>query len=116
MCWKLQNIWLQGFEQKNLNITMYYARNTMEIVTFKLQEEILKKIDSLLKPLHFNNRTEFIREAVREKLKKIETEKFMKKLAKFKGSAKTHVSDERLHEIRDEVAKEYAKKFGVDLD
>lgn len=88
----------------------------MEIVSFKLHEGILKKIDNLLRPLHFSNRTEFIREAVREKLHKIETEKFMKRLAKFKGAAKTRVSDERLHEIRDEVAKEYAKKFGVELN
>jgi metal-responsive CopG/Arc/MetJ family transcriptional regulator len=44
----------------------------METVTFKVQEDILKRIDSLLKPLHFNNRTEFIREALREKINRIE--------------------------------------------
>lgn len=88
----------------------------MEIVTFKLQEEILRKIDRLLRSLHFSNRTEFIREAIREKLNKVETERFMRKLASFKGAAKVKVSDERLHEIREEVAKEYAKKFGINLD
>lgn len=88
----------------------------METVTFKLQENILKRIDDMLESLNFNNRTEFIREAVREKLNKIETEKFMTKLAQFKGAAKVQVSDERLHEIREEVANEYAKKFSIDLN
>jgi metal-responsive CopG/Arc/MetJ family transcriptional regulator len=88
----------------------------METITFKLQENVLQKIDRILRPLNFNTRTEFIREAIRDKLNKVETEKFMKKLVKYKGTAKVHVSDERLHEIRDEVAKEYAKKFGVNLN
>lgn len=88
----------------------------METITFKLQENVLKKIDGILRPLNFNTRTEFIREAIRDKLNTVETEKFMRKLAQHKGAAKVHVSDERLHEIRDEVAKEYAKKFGVKLD
>lgn len=89
----------------------------METVTFKLQEEIIEKIDKILRPLHFNNRTEFIREAVREKLSKVEErDVVIKSLEKFKGSAKVHVSDKRLHEIREEVAREYAKKFGVKLE
>ena len=88
----------------------------MENISFKLHGELLHKIDGLLRPLNFSNRTEFIREAIRDKLNKIETEKFMKKLAQHKGAAKVTITDERLHEIRDEVAKEYAKKFGVELN
>lgn len=88
----------------------------METVTFKLQETVLRKVDQVLKPLNFSNRTEFIREAVREKLNKIETEQFMRKLAKFKGAAKTTVSDERMHQVREEVAREYAERFGLKLD
>lgn len=88
----------------------------METVTFKLHENILKKVDGMLKSLNFGNRTEFIREAIREKLNKIETERFMKKLARFKGAAKVKVSDERFREIKEEVAKEYAKKFGISLE
>ena len=49
----------------------------MESVTFKLQEDILKKIDNLLIPLNFNNRTEFIRDAIRDKLHKIELEQLV---------------------------------------
>jgi len=71
--------WLQNFSilfRKVLNITLYYSCN-METITFKLQEDILNKIDQLLKPLHFNNRTEFIREALREKINKIDKEEIL---------------------------------------
>ena len=89
---------------------------TMETVTFKLQEDVLKKIDGVLKPLNFSNRTEFIRECVREKLNSIEKDIVLQQLLAFKGAAKKSVSDEQLHSIREKVASEYAKKFGVKLN
>ena len=88
----------------------------METISFKLQENVLRKIDHILKPLHFNNRTEFIREAVREKLNKIETEHFMRKLEPFKGSSKISLSDKQLEKIREDVSQNYAKELGVKLD
>ena len=91
--------------------------NIMEMITFKLQEGIVKKISKVLRPLNFSNRTEFIRESIREKLNRIEEkDSVIKALERFKGAAKVHVSDERLHEVREEVARKYAKKFGIKLD
>ncbi len=88
----------------------------METVTFKLQERIIKKIDGIIRPLNFNNRTEFIREAIREKLISIERDLVIHELRKFKGTANVSVSDKRLHKIREEVANKYARKLGVKLD
>ena len=88
----------------------------MNTISFKLQEVILNKMDSLLKPLHFNNRTEFIREAIREKLKKTEDDRFLKALKKFHGAAKTKTSYKEERRIREEVGKEIAKKFNIKLD
>ncbi|MBI3027853.1 ribbon-helix-helix protein, CopG family [Candidatus Woesearchaeota archaeon] len=88
----------------------------METVTFKLQEDVVKKIDSVLKPLHFSNRTEFIRESIREKLNSIEKDIVLQHLVAFKGTAKKKISDKELHKIRDGVASEYAKKFGIKLN
>ena len=88
----------------------------METVTFKLQEDVVKKIDAVLKPLHFSNRTEFIRESVREKLNAIEKDVVLQQLVAFKGTAKKKISDKDLHKIRDKVASEYAKKFGIKLN
>ncbi len=83
----------------------------METITFKLQEDVLKKIDTILKPLHFSNRTEFIRESIREKLNSIERDVFLRQLVAFKGAAKKKISDKELHKIRSKVANDYARKF-----
>ena len=91
-------------------------RNIMETITFKIQEDVVKKIDAVLKPLHFSNRTEFIRESVREKLNSIEKDFVLQQLVEFKGAAKNRVSDKELHNIRSKVASKYAKKFGVKLN
>ena len=88
----------------------------METVTFKLQENVVKKIDAILKPLHFSNRTEFIRDSIREKLNSIEKDVVLQHLVIFKGAAKKKISDKELHKIRDKVAGEYAKKFGIKLN
>ena len=37
-------------------------------------------------------------------------------IMRFKGSSKESISDEKLHLIRDEVARKYAKKLKVKLD
>ncbi len=66
--------------------------------------------------LHCVNRTEFIREAIREKLISIERDLVIHELRKFKGTANVSVSDKRLHKIREEVANKYARKLGVKLD
>ena len=87
----------------------------METISFKLQEDVVKKIDTILKPLHFSNRTEFIRESIKEKLNTIEKDIVLQQLATFKGAAKKKVSDKELHKIRDKVAGKYAKKFGIKL-
>ncbi len=49
-------------------------------------------------------------------IKEEKADEFLKALQKFKGSAKVKVSDEELHRIREEVVREYAKKFGIKLD
>jgi len=88
----------------------------MDAICVKLDENILKSIDGNMREHHYTTRTDFIREAIRDKLKELEKEKAIKKLEKFLGSAKTKVSDKRHEEIRKEVAIEYAKKFGIALD
>ena len=79
----------------------------METISFKLSEDIIEKMDSMLKSLHFNNRTEFIREAIRDKLNNVESDPFLRALQKFKGAAKIKVTDEMLRKAREKVSKKY---------
>lgn len=85
----------------------------METVTIKLQESIMKQIDKFLRLFNYTTKTEFIREAIRDKLKQLETEKFMRQLAKYKGSAKYKYTDEEFRKIREKVGEEYAKELAL---
>jgi len=87
----------------------------METISLKIESSLLKEIDSMLKTYRYSTRTEFIREAIRNRIEEMEKQKAIRELEKYFGSAKTHVSDERHEQIREEVAKEYAKKMGIKL-
>lgn len=86
----------------------------MDTISFKLQEDIVKTMDKLIKPLHFNNRTEFIREAIREMIWKVEAEITIKKLEKYKGFSKTNTSDEQLEKTREKVGNRLMKEWGLE--
>ncbi len=88
----------------------------MEAICVKLDDKILKNVDSSIKKFNYSTRTDFIREAIRDKLRKLEKDRAINEFKKFMGIAKAHVSDNRHEKIKEEVAKEYAKKFGIRLD
>lgn len=87
----------------------------MESITIKVDDQLAKEIDLAMKP-DYSTKTEFIREALREKLKEIRKEKAIDELRKYFGAAKTKTSYKEEREIREKVGKELAKKFGVNLD
>ena len=86
----------------------------METVTLKLQRETSNEINRLSKRYHYGTKTEFIREAIRDKIKQLETERFMQKLDKYKGKTTSNLNEERLHKNREEIASKYLKKFNLD--
>lgn len=88
----------------------------MESVTIKLQEETSKEMEKLAKRFHYSTKTDFIREAIRDKIKQLEYEEFVKKLEKYKGAAKVKISDEEYERVREEIGRKYTKKFGIKLD
>lgn len=110
-------LWFRKYSKNPqvLYITHVIQYNTMNTVTFKLQEDIVNKIDSMLGHLNFNNRTEFIRDAIRTKLNEAEKEQVLRKLADFKGRLKgrSKMNDK---EASDLASTEIAKKFGIKLN
>ena len=78
----------------------------MQIVSVKFQEDILKKIDSSIARHNFNSRTEFIREAVREKLLGLNHDELVKGFLSFYGKSKIKTTDEDDEKIREEVSRE----------
>ncbi|MBU1975387.1 MAG: ribbon-helix-helix domain-containing protein [Nanoarchaeota archaeon] len=83
----------------------------MEAISIRFQENILKKMDKTIRKNNFNSRTEFIREAVREKLTDVERAYAINEFFKLygKGKPKTNLSDRQIREI-------VSKELMEDLD
>ena len=86
----------------------------METISLKLDENMLHNLDTTLQKHNFSTRTEFIRDAIREKLKELTREDLMKEFLQFKGKSKKKVSDSELKQIREDIFEEIGKKKGWD--
>jgi len=85
----------------------------MESITIKVEPALAKEIDKAMHPL-YSTKTEFIREAIREKIKKLNIEQDLEEYRKTHppwGAKQTTYEEER--RIREEVGKEILKEHGL---
>lgn len=85
----------------------------METISLKMEEGLLRDVDSSIKSHRYSTRTEFIRDAIRNKLNELEKEEVIKKLAQLKGNLNAKRSDEEAGNI---AIRKIAKKLNVNLD
>ena len=84
----------------------------MQTISLKLDKNMLRNIDKNMKGHNYSTRTEFIRDAIRDKLKDLNKDELIKEFMKFRGSAKKHVSDAELRKAREKALKELVKERG----
>ena len=82
-----------------------------EMITLKLDDMFLKEIDSIVDKQRYHNRTEFIRNALREKVEETKLKAAMMQLAHLKGASKKRTSDADLERIREKVFNELDRKI-----
>lgn len=80
--------------------------NTMETISVKFQEDVLKRIDTSICTHNFNSRTEFIREAVRDKLNELSKKELMEEFFRFRGKSKLKTTNKENKLIKKEVSEE----------
>ena len=78
----------------------------MEVITVKFQEDVLKRIDDTISEHNFNSRTEFIREAVRDKLAELSKEELVNEFLKFRGKAGKKTTYEQNLKTKQIISKE----------
>jgi len=83
----------------------------MEMISLKLKPEVLKEIDEKLTKHRYSTRTEFIRDAIREKLSDLEKERLLKTVERLRGISKHKTTDAQLHEARERAFKRIEEKF-----
>lgn len=83
----------------------------MEIISLKLENELLKEIDQNLSKHRYSTRTEFIRDAIREKLSDLEKDEILKELSKLRGSSRRKTTNKQLHEAGEKAFEMLEKKI-----
>lgn len=97
--------------QKKIFKYCFAIHSNMHTITLKLQGSTVKKVEKLMNEFDYSTKTDFIREAIREKLKRLERERAWKKFEKLKGTAPVKYSDEESRRIREKVGGEFIQKF-----
>lgn len=83
----------------------------METISLKLEAGLLSEVDHRLKKHRYSTRTEFIRDAIREKLSDLEKDEILRNLVKLRGSSSKKTTDEQLHIAREKAFEQLEKKF-----
>lgn len=81
-----------------------------ELITFKMEQDLLEDVDETAKNAGYQNRTEFIRAALREKIEDVKLKQAMMELGKMRGKAPRKTSDEERERIREKAFEEFEKR------
>ena len=84
----------------------------METLTIKLDEKFAKDVRKFIKNNRYSTITEFIRESMRNEMRKEEDKrKLLEGIRKTFGASKHKTTDEDLHMARERLADEYEKRL-----
>ena len=75
----------------------------MENISLKIEGNFAKEIGRVIKKNLYSTKTEFIREAIRDKIKELEEQEMLKKAKKLFGSSKRKTTDKELHKAREKA-------------
>lgn len=85
----------------------------MEPVTIRFENEFIKDIEKIMKKYRYSTISEFVREAIRERIKELEKEEALARVRKLYGASKRKTTDEELDKARIEVSNELMKEFNI---
>jgi Arc/MetJ-type ribon-helix-helix transcriptional regulator len=77
-----------------------------EMITVKMDNRFLEEVDSAVEKGHYQNRTEFIRSALRDKLEDIQYQEYRSNIMRIQGRNPRHVSQEEYEKARENTFKE----------
>lgn len=83
----------------------------MESISLKLETDFLRDIEKTMRKNRYSTKTEFIRMAIRDKIKELKKEETLEKIEKVFGGSKHKTTNKDLHRARKELIEHYEKKF-----
>ncbi len=83
----------------------------MESVSIKLEEHLAHDLKNVMRKHRYATKTEFIREAVRDKIKDLEKNELLLNLKKLHGASKRKTTDTQVHATREKIFAELEKEL-----
>ena len=83
----------------------------MESVSLKLEDKFLKDIEEIMKKHRYTTKTEFIREAIRDKIRDLEKEELILRAKALYGASKRKTTDEDVHRAGEEAFRELDREL-----
>ena len=83
----------------------------MQAVSLKLENGFLQDIEKVMKQHRYTTKTEFIREAIRDKIKDLEKEEALLRAKKLYGASKRKTTDAQLHKAGEKAFQELDKEL-----
>ena len=93
------------------NVLLSKTVKNMETISIRLDDGMMHELEKIMKRHYFATLTEFVRDAIREKVKKLEYEEIEKQVARLAGSSKRKTTDEQLHKAGEKAFEQLEKKF-----
>ena len=78
----------------------------MEAVSLKLEDKFLRDIVNTMKKHRYTTKTEFIREAIRDKIRDLEKEDLLLQAKNLYGASKRKTTDAQLYKAREQAFNE----------
>jgi len=85
----------------------------MEAISLKLEDTFLNDIEEIMKRHRYTTKTEFIREAIRDKMKQLEREEALLKIEELYGTSKRKTSNKALHKAGEKAFRELEKELNI---
>ena len=87
----------------------------METVSVKFEDDFLQDVKKAMKKHRYTTTTEFVREAVRDKMLDLEKQQALAWLDKVYGMSKRKTTDEELHRAGEKAVRTIARRLGTRL-
>ncbi len=75
----------------------------METVSIKLDDAFANDVQKAVSKYHYTTKTEFIREAIRNRIKELQKEESLRRVEFFYGKSPLKTTDEQLHKMKDKA-------------
>ena len=82
----------------------------MEHISLKLEGQFLRDLERAMKKKSYSTKSEFIREAIRDKIEEIDQKEMLAHVEKIAGKSKRKTTDEQLHAAGEKAFRELIGK------